>query len=85
MNGYHDFHRATNIQKSVTFYLVSAWSAIFLGVQTLMAETYGADFWVKCLLGGFLSPVIYITGFSVAETFILGIVHTSYICEFNFR
>lgn len=81
MNGYHDFHRATNLQKSATFYLVSAWSAIFLGVQTLMHEMYGEDFWIKCLFVGFLSPVIYVTGFSIMETFILGIIHTSYICR----
>lgn len=81
MNGYHDFHRATNAQKTVPFYLVSTWSAIFLGVQTLMHETYGEDFWVKCLYVGFLSPIIYVTAFSVVESFILGIVHTSYICR----
>uniref|UniRef100_A0A336MCV1 Transmembrane protein 192 n=1 Tax=Culicoides sonorensis TaxID=179676 RepID=A0A336MCV1_CULSO len=81
MNGYHDFHRATNVQKTVPLYIVSAWSAVFLGVQTLMHETYGEDFWIKCIFVGFLSPVIYVTGFSVVETFILGIVHTSYICR----
>lgn len=41
MRGYHDFHRAVNVHKSIPLYIVSLWNTTILTVETLMQHYYG--------------------------------------------
>lgn len=79
LNGFHNFHRETHTHKSIPFYIVNLWTATYLGVQTLMHQYYADDFLPKCVLAEFYSPIVYSTLFSGTETFILAIVHGTYI------
>ncbi|GAB0087655.1 Transmembrane protein 192 [Sergentomyia squamirostris] len=78
MNGFHDFHRATNVHKSVPFLLVSLWNTAIMTIQALMQDYYGPDFGEHCVQG-FFSPIVYVSAFSAVETGILAIIHGVYI------
>lgn len=78
LNGYHDFHRATNSHKSVPLTIVSLWNTAILAVSAGLQHYYGEGFLVKCM-ESFCSPIVYITAFTVTETLIFFIVHGSYI------
>lgn len=84
LNGYHDFHRATEIHKTLPLHIVSLWSAVFLGIQNLMHQFYGVNFWEKCIVVGYMSPIIYATAFSALESLALSVTHISYISEIFF-
>ncbi|XP_052891965.1 transmembrane protein 192 [Anopheles moucheti] len=79
LNGYHDFHRATEQHKSVPLQIVSLWNTFLLAIQTLIQHYYGDAFGEKCIAVGLLSPIIYISAFSGLETIVLCIVNGSYI------
>lgn len=79
LNGYHDFHRATDQHKAVPLQIVSLWNTFLLAIQTLIQHYYGDAFGEKCIAVGLLSPIIYITAFSGLETVVLCIVNGSYI------
>lgn len=78
LKGYHEFYRATSVHKGVPLYIVSLWNTTILGVAAFMQHYYGPNFGLHCI-EGFLSPVVYITVFCIVETFILGLIHGSYI------
>ncbi|XP_062125415.1 transmembrane protein 192 [Drosophila sulfurigaster albostrigata] len=78
MNGYHDFHRETSMQKGVPLQIVSLWNSMLLGVQALIHHYYGNDFEKHCA-EGWLSPISYITTFNVAENLLLAATHGCYI------
>lgn len=78
LNGYHDFHRATQTQKSIPLTIVSLWNSTILAVSAGLQHYYGEGFFGKCI-GTYFSPIIYITAFNIAETLIFFIVHGSYI------
>ncbi|EDV42110.1 uncharacterized protein Dana_GF17177 [Drosophila ananassae] len=78
MNGYHDFHRETNMQKGIPLQLVSLWNSALLAVQALIHHYYGENFWEHCA-AGWLSPVSYVTAFTVAENLVLTVTHSFYI------
>lgn len=84
MNGYHDFHRATNVHKGVPFYIVSLWNSAILGVQALMQHYYGPNFGLHCV-ESWLSPLVYIVLFSSVETVILALINGCYISESTFH
>ncbi|CRL01522.1 CLUMA_CG014392, isoform A [Clunio marinus] len=78
LNGYHDFYRATKTHKSVPLTIVSLWNTALLTVAAGIHHYYGDNFFIKCM-ESFLSPVVYVTAFTVAETFVLFAVHGTYI------
>ncbi|KAL5291187.1 TMEM192 family protein [Megaselia abdita] len=80
LNGYHDFHKETNMHKGVPFYVVSLWNSTILTVQALMQQYYGDAFGDACIQS-VLSPVIYITLFNIAENIVLAGVNGSYISK----
>lgn len=80
--GYHDFHKETSGHRNVPIYVVSLWNSTILIVQALMQQNYGNDFGEACIQK-FLSPVIYITLFNIAENIVLAGVNGSYICKFT--
>jgi len=78
MKGYHDFHRDTNMQKGIPLQLVSLWNSMLLAVQALIHHFYAENFWEHCA-AGWLSPVSYVTAFTVAENVVLAVSHSLYI------
>lgn len=80
MNGYHEFHRATAMQKSIPLNIVSLWNSMLLAVQAGIHHYYGVNFWQHCA-EGFLSPVSYIAGFNILETMVLSATHGCYISK----
>ncbi|XP_059610357.1 transmembrane protein 192 [Phlebotomus argentipes] len=78
MNGFHDFHRATAVHKSVPFYLVSLWNTAIMAIQTLIQQYYGDDFGEHCIQSLF-SPIVYVSIFSAVETGVLAVIHGTYI------
>ncbi|ALC45725.1 CG7523 [Drosophila busckii] len=78
MNGYHDFHRDTNMQKGVPLQIVSMWNSMLLAVQALIHHYYKDEFWMHCA-AGWLSPITYVTMFNVAENVVLAATHGCYI------
>lgn len=78
LDGYHDFYRATKVHKSIPLTIVSLWNSAFLAVSAGIQHYYGEGFFLKCL-DVYMSPVIYITAFNVAETLVFLAVHGSYI------
>lgn len=81
--GYHEFYRATSVHKGVPLYIVSLWNTTILGVAAFMQHYYGPNFALKCI-EGFFSPIVYITIFCATETFIMAIIHGSYISTKHF-
>lgn len=79
LDGYHDFHRATTGHRAVPLQIVSLWNTFLLAVQALIQHYYGDAFAEKCVVVGFLSPIVYITMFCSLETFVLALVNGSYI------
>lgn len=79
LDGYHDFHRATTGHRAVPLQIVSLWNTFLLAVQALIQHYYGDSFAEKCVVVGFLSPIVYITMFCSLETFVLALVNGSYI------
>ncbi|KAH8272045.1 hypothetical protein KR018_011214 [Drosophila ironensis] len=78
LKGYHDFHRDTSMQKGIPLQLVSLWNSTLLAVQALIHHYYGLNFWEHCA-AGWLSPVSYVTAFTVAENMVLAVTHSFYI------
>ncbi|XP_064550462.1 transmembrane protein 192 [Drosophila montana] len=78
LNGYHDFHRDTNMQKGIPLQIVSLWNSMLLAVQAMIHHYYGEQFWTHCA-AGWLSPISYVTAFSVAENMVLAATHGCYI------
>ncbi|XP_034660444.1 transmembrane protein 192 [Drosophila subobscura] len=78
LSGYHDFHRETNMQKGIPLQVVSLWNSMLLAVQAMIHHCYGESFWEHCA-AGWLSPVSYVTAFTVAENVVLAISHGCYI------
>lgn len=81
LDGYHDFHRSTTQHKAVPLQIVSLWNTFLLAIQTLIQHYYGDSFAEKCIVGGYLSPIVYITMFSSLETSVFCFVHGSYIAK----
>lgn len=79
MNGFHDFHRETNMQKGIPLQIVSLWNSMLLAVQALIHHYYGEQFWTHCAVAGWLSPISYVTTFNVAENLVLLVTHGFYI------
>lgn len=101
LKGYHDFYRATSMHKGIPLYIVrlnirrlhfiyyffskvSLWNTSIMAIQTLIQHYYGSSFGFHCVQV-LLSPIVYITLFSCAETIILTAVHGSYISEHFFH
>lgn len=82
LNGYHDFHRATQTHKSIPLAIVSLWNSTILAVAAGLQQYYGDNFFKECT-ETYLSPVVYVTVFSVAETIIFFVVHGTYISRVN--
>lgn len=82
LNGYHDFHRATQAHKSIPLNIVSLWNTAILAVAAGIQHYYGDGFFMKCA-ETYFSPVVYISGFTVVETLIFFIVHGTYISRVN--
>lgn len=83
LDGYHEFYRATAQHRKAPLQIVSLWNTFLLAVQALLQHYYGDSFLEKCLLVGFLSPIVYITMFSSLETAVLSLVHGFYIGNFS--
>lgn len=82
MNGYHEFHRETNMQKGIPLQIVSLWNSTLLAVQALIQHYYGDQFLAHCLATGWLTPISYVTTFNVAESLVLVVTHGCYIGKF---
>lgn len=78
LHGYHDFYRATQTHKSIPLTIVSLWNTAILAVAAGIQHFYGVGFFEKCV-ESYFSPVVYIAGFTVAETLIFFVVHGTYI------
>ncbi|XP_058812976.1 transmembrane protein 192 [Topomyia yanbarensis] len=81
LDGYHEFHRATAHHRTVPLQIVSLWNTFLLATQALIQHYYGDSFAEKCLVVGFLSPIVYITLFSSLETVVLYVVSGSYLAK----
>lgn len=81
LDGYHEFHRSTAHHRTVPLQIVSLWNTFLLAVQALIQHYYGDNFAEKCLVVGFLSPIVYITLFCSLETVVLSFVHGFYIAK----
>lgn len=80
LNGYHEFHRATAMQKGIPLSIVSLWNSMLLAVEALIHHYYGENFWQHCATG-MLSPIVYVTAFNVVETVVLAATHGCYIAK----
>ncbi|XP_037944689.1 transmembrane protein 192 [Teleopsis dalmanni] len=80
INGYHEFHRATAMQKGIPLNIVSLWNSVLLAVQAMLQHYYGEQFWSHCM-AGFLSPITYVAAFNLAETIVLAATHSCYISK----
>ena len=74
-------HRSTKMIRGIPMIIVSAWSVMLMGVNTLMHQYYGDDFLEHCTTDKWLGPDSYVTCFSLVETIVLAFVHTSYISK----
>ena len=83
MQGYHDFHRAMNVHKGIPLYIVTLWNTTIMAIQALMQHYYGDHFAEQCI-EHFLTPTVYITLFSIAETIVLSLVNGNYIGKLIF-
>lgn len=84
MNGYHEFYRATSLHKGVPLHVVSLWNTIILGIQTIMQNQYGREFFTHCHYD--FSPTVYVVIFCALETVILLATHGYYIKRvYNFN
>lgn len=81
LNGFHSFYRETHNHKNVPFHIVNLWTVTYLAVQTLMHQYYADNFFTKCVVVQFLSPVVYSTMFAVTETLMLAITHGTYLTK----
>uniref|UniRef100_A0A2M4ALM1 Transmembrane protein 192 n=1 Tax=Anopheles triannulatus TaxID=58253 RepID=A0A2M4ALM1_9DIPT len=81
LRGYLDFNRATKHHSTIPLQIVSLWNTFLLAIHTLMQHYYGDDFGTKCVVVGWLAPIVYITAFSCLETGVLSIVNGSYITK----
>lgn len=54
------------------------WNTAILAVAAGIQHFYGVGFFEKCV-ESYFSPVVYIAGFTVAETLIFFVVHGTYI------
>lgn len=79
INGYHDFHNATRIHKSLPLTIVSLWNTTILAVAAGLQHYYGGTGFFEECFESYLSPVVYVTAFTVAETLIFFLVHGCYI------
>lgn len=59
-------------------HIVSLWNTAILGIQTIMQQNYGPDFFNHCTKE-FFSPTTYVVLFSIIESVILVAIHTWYI------
>lgn len=59
--------------------MVSLWSVALLFVQTLMQHFYPDDFAEKCVKGGSLSPISYISALLTLEVCVIIGVNVNYI------
>lgn len=80
LNGYHDFHREMKNHHRIPLKIVNLWNTALLAVSAALAHYYGPEFFIKCM-DYFLSPLIYIVGFNIAETCIFFFVHGFYISK----
>lgn len=78
LDGYHEFYRATETHKGIPMMIVNLWNSVILAVAAGLQHFYGPNFSDACL-ETYLSPVVYITAFQVAESVIFLFVHSSYI------
>lgn len=78
LNGYHEFHRATDSHKSIPLNIVSLWNTALLAVSAGLQHYYGEGFMEKCVQD-MCNPIVYVTVFNVAETLIFFLVHLTYI------
>lgn len=78
MNGYHEFYRATLHHKGIALHIVSLWNTVILGIQTILQDQYGPNFFRHCPKS-FFSPTTYILLFCAFETILLLGAHGCYI------
>lgn len=77
--GYHEFYRKNILNyKSAPLHVVTLWNMIIFLVQTIMQQTYAADFPLRCQ-ASLRSPTTYLSVFCGLETIILIFVHGIYI------
>ncbi|XP_055585756.1 transmembrane protein 192 isoform X3 [Uranotaenia lowii] len=81
LDGYHDFHRSTTKHKSIPLQIVSLWNTFLLAIQALIQHYYGDHFAEKCIIVGWLSPIVYVTLFCSMETLTLSLVNGTYIAK----
>lgn len=82
MNGYHEFYRATLHHKGIVLHIVSLWNTLILGIQTILQDQYGPNFFRHCPKS-FFSPTTYILLFCAFETILLLGAHGCYIVRVN--
>lgn len=78
LNGYHDFHRASQSHKSIPLTIVSLWNTTILAVAAGTQHYYGEGFFDKCA-ETYFSPIVYVTAFTIVENLIFFVVHGTYI------
>lgn len=81
LNGHLEFYKTLEVHRSMPLTIVSLWNTAVLTIQTLIQQYYGNHFGEECIRG-WLSPIVYITSFSILESTVLSFVHINYICKF---
>ncbi|CAD7092587.1 unnamed protein product [Hermetia illucens] len=80
LNGHLEFYKTLEVHRSMPLTIVSLWNTAVLTIQTLIQQYYGNHFGEECIRG-WLSPIVYITSFSILESTVLSFVHINYISK----
>ncbi|KAJ8924041.1 hypothetical protein NQ315_006818 [Exocentrus adspersus] len=83
LNGYLEFYQKLKVHGSLPLYVVSLWSLIIMFVQTLMQHFYPDNFAEKCVQGGVMSPISYISALITLEFCIIAGINISYMLKVN--
>ncbi|KAJ8943018.1 hypothetical protein NQ318_008336 [Aromia moschata] len=81
LNGYLEFYQKTCLHISLPFYIVSFWSVIILLVQALMQHFYPDNFAEKCLKGGAMSPIGYLSALITVEFCLIAGINIKYMLK----
>lgn len=81
MNGYLEFYRETYMHHRLPFYVVSLINALLIVIQGVIQQIYKDEFEDKCLKGGPLSPIGYLSTIISFQFVIVGVSNMQYICK----
>lgn len=86
-HGYHTLFKKILIYKNAPLLIVTIWNMVLFLIQTLMIDSYGAEFSMYCQRTSLLQrPITYVCTLCGLETVLLIFLHGSYIIRvYNFN